>query len=363
MRLPILLCALLATITPGFAGDEPQPVTESEALAEVRAVLELALAKQPGLKADPADYRLRPASFSRATYGKPYTDLPAAKRKAVDGYAAVLMAALLHEAADHMHFKGKVPPLRCTGAAGGSPQVACSLPGKEYLYRVARTPQGGVEVVDVGADGLFLGEKLSAIWTAALARKPEGTTDSEALLQFVSALVEKTKHKARLAQAKDNLRSLIAIMLSRSIMRGWPPYGGKSFVLSVVAYGSLDVSQAENRAVLFGPSVPASERAKAAAYKAVTRATLAEGRDWSTQGLTTHAGRRNDEAKYKVTVADLKRDAVILADLTFEDVVIAGYTSGAVKVLTREDLGLGPKDPFTVGEQAKSELLKKLSLR
>lgn len=370
MRPSIVVFALLAGALPACAGDDPKHVPESEALAEVRAVLKLALAEKPDPESDPAAYRLRPAAFSRATFGEAYAQLPAAKKKVLDDHAQKGMLGALHDAVRLLNFEadGEIPTLSCAGASGGGRLVSFRQGTHEFLYRVARAKAGGVEVVDIGEGESLVGATLGSAWAAALARKPDGTTKDEALLLFVSRLERNTQEKARQEKArrekaKDNLRVLIMHIVRESRSGGLPPYGGRSFVLSVIANGNLNAGAAEERALLFGPAVPASDRAEAAAYREVTKAALAEGRDWSKKGLTTHAGRRNDEAKYKISLPSQLFGTIILADLSFEDVVIAGYTDGEVKELTREDLGLGPDDPFTVGDGAKSELLKKLSLR
>lgn len=370
-RMVITVLALYGLTLPVFADEKPKPVTEKEALAEVDAVLALLAKKAPKPTDDPSAWRLRCASFSRATFGQAYADLPAGAKPAVDAYAHLVLGGTLAKAAEALAFFDEKPVLTTEAAAGGVRNVRCRFkhplgPGPEFLYGVARKADGGVEIVDVGSKGLLVGVMLRAAWRAAVARKPEDKTPSQTLLLFVSVLTKKTQEKARLVKAKDNLRTLLTLLLTHrmeDISTGWAPYGGKSFVLAVVAHGLLDPAKAGERSVLFSPTAPASIRAAAAAYKEVTVAALKEGRDWSKKMLTTHAGRRNDEAKYKITTDDERRGAIILADLSFDDVVVAAYTDGSVKVLSRKDLGLGPDDPFVVGDKAKSEELRKLSLR
>ena len=65
--------------------------------------------------------------------------------------------------------------------------------------------------------------------------------------------------------------------------------------------------------------------------------------------------------RYKITPEEAKEGAPLIADLSFPDVAIIGFTDGSVRVLTRKDLGLESGDPIIVGASSKSELLKKLS--
>jgi hypothetical protein len=58
--------------------------------------------------------------------------------------------------------------------------------------------------------------------------------------------------------------------------------------------------------------------------------------------------------------ADLEAGAPVIADLSFDDVAIVGFTSGQVRAMTRDDLGLGPDDPLVAGDASKSPLLREL---
>ena len=85
------------------------------------------------------------------------------------------------------------------------------------------------------------------------------------------------------------------------------------------------------------------------------------GADLDVSKLTSYAGRRNAHREFALTVPDLERGAPLIADLSFPDVAIVGLSNGAVKVMTRADLGLGSEDPIAVGDTSKSPVLRVLS--
>jgi len=358
-----VVLALLAS--PLLAEDEARAVAKEEALAAVRLVLAQVREKAPKPGDDPAPWGMRPAAFSHAVFGGAYDQLADDRKPVVDAYARFALGAFLGEVAESLAVS-RAEPVLTTTASEAAQAVTCTIRKRTFLFVVARTSPDAVSIVDAGVKEMLLGATVRTAWKAALDRKPEHVTSGELLVGFVHTLVAKMQDRAHKARAKDNIRTLVTLMLARrtqSVRGGWPPFGGKSFVLSVVAYGDLDARKPGDTAILFSPNVPESARAPAEAYKEVTVGALKEGRDWSKLLLTTYAGRRNDERDHLITPDQERIGAILVADLSFDDVVIAGYSNGVVKELTRADLGLGPDDPFTVGDEARSEELRNLSLR
>ena len=77
--------------------------------------------------------------------------------------------------------------------------------------------------------------------------------------------------------------------------------------------------------------------------------------------LTSYLGRRNGEKAHTLTAAELERGAPVIADLSFPDGAIVGFTSGTVKWMTREDLGIPAGQPIAPGEASPSEIMKQFA--
>ncbi|MFV1960148.1 MAG: hypothetical protein ACC662_12135, partial [Planctomycetota bacterium] len=98
----------------------------------------------------------------------------------------------------------------------------------------------------------------------------------------------------------ENLRNLTFILSDRGEHEGWPPYAGKNFVLSLVAYGDVDPAHPDDLAVFFA-SEDEGRVPPAAAYREVTTASLRERRF---SALTDFAGRRNTDPRYRLPPVD-----------------------------------------------------------
>lgn len=154
----------------------------------------------------------------------------------------------------------------------------------------------------------------------------------------------------------------LAIILSEraSRQKPWPPYGGRNFVLSMVAHKLIDIRNPKNLEIFFCPGSPAAQpMPPRAAYEAVTKASLATQRF---RALTDFAGRRNDEEAYRLHPDDHERERPILG-CRMDDGVILGFSNGRARYVDREGLGLGPDDPIVFGEESPSPLLCPLSDR
>ena len=77
--------------------------------------------------------------------------------------------------------------------------------------------------------------------------------------------------------------------------------------------------------------------------------------------LGGYAGRRNDEAAWRLEDVEDPSREVILGCRHHEDGVVLGYADGRARFLDRKALGLGPDDPIEFGDASKSPLLRALS--
>lgn len=181
-------------------------------------------------------------------------------------------------------------------------------------------------------------------------------------LALVAALVLSRFHddvvRGRRALTRDNLGNLVKAMLARSTdrMQGYPPYTGRAFILSLVADGyPMDGSSYD---VFFSPYDPARlQRPSDAEYRALTRARLAAGGDF--RRFTSYVGPASSLARRE---GETGRGRPMVADLhSHSHGVMVGFWHGAVEFFDRKALGLGPDDPFVVGPESKSPILRQLA--
>ncbi len=364
-KLLLLLVALAwfgtADADEGPAVKEAAPVSAESAHAYVRRLAKAARAKKEGLGPEPSDWGVRPSALSRWVFGTDYDNLSATQKRPVDTYSWLVTLGMLRTM-----YKGRLAPLDLSSEVIDDGLRLVFVPGGRWTLEVVLAHSevdGQLDIVDIGVAGTRLGNRLKGAWSGIAARSDAKVDRSALLLDLVATLTKKTHEAARKAKSKDNIRSLVVLMLVRVTEKGWKyyPYGGKCFVLGAVASGDLDRSNANNLAILFSPNVAKSERAPVEAYKDVTRDALKAGHDCSK--LTSYAGRRNNERAHIVSAREESQGTILIADLSFKDVVIAGFSNGRVAELTRDQLGLGPDDPITVGDESKSPMLKKLSLK
>ena len=163
------------------------------------------------------------------------------------------------------------------------------------------------------------------------------------------------------AACLDHQRALAGALLRRLPASGWPARGGKAFVLALVAHGVLAPDDPEDLGLLFCPAcgMPDFEREMQHAYRGLTPESLDRTHLTS---LTAYAGRRNDEAAYRLDAAGGSAgEEPILACLCHARCALVAFADGSVRRLDREQLGLGLDDPIVVGEASRSPILKKLS--
>ena len=156
----------------------------------------------------------------------------------------------------------------------------------------------------------------------------------------------------------NNARYMAIIFSERSRKRDWPLYGGKNFVLALVAHKLIDIRNPDNLEIFFCPE-PGEQRTRPTreAYERVTKETLTRRRF---PELTDFAGRRNDEPAYRLRRDEDAAVEPILA-CVLGDIVVVGFSDGAVRRMDRDDLGLEPDAEIVFGEASASPLLRKLS--
>jgi prepilin-type N-terminal cleavage/methylation domain-containing protein len=192
------------------------------------------------------------------------------------------------------------------------------------------------------------------------------------LVSMVVVLIPTIQERSRQTKSKDNVRTMITLMIGRrseKVSGGWPRYSGKNFVLSLVATNQLDRRNQQNLEVLFSPgdSLYTMEDVDPDRYKDVTKSALKNDTDF--HELTSYAGRRNssNDREHVITPDDEKRGVMIICDdddgpLHHPDGIVAGYTNGSVRFLEWEDLDIPvPEDarnpePF-LGDDSEHEQL------
>ena len=170
-----------------------------------------------------------------------------------------------------------------------------------------------------------------------------------------------------IAQSIDNVRTMILLYTGAGagLEIPWPKYGGKRFVLWLVAKDLIARNDEKHLSILFSPADDARSLIKAGGLKAYETLTLPTLKDPAidVSALTSYAGRRNDEREHVLSAAELQSNAAIIADLSLPGGVILGYCGGAARWVTAEELGLPPDQPIVVGDASPNEMLKHLSDR
>ncbi len=172
-----------------------------------------------------------------------------------------------------------------------------------------------------------------------------------------TTLLPRVEQAQHLTMSTNNIRQIAVILAGQAPRRGWPKLTGKAFVLSVVASGVVDADHPANVQIFFSPADEerGADRVDPGRWQELTMEALLAGEDFD--DLTSYAG----PAQVSTAAVTGKGPVPILADLSFEDVVIVAFTDGSVRPMTRKDLGLARGDPIVIGPESKSEVLRALS--
>ena len=161
-------------------------------------------------------------------------------------------------------------------------------------------------------------------------------------------------------RSRENLEYLAKKFVELAKERPWPRGSGRAFVLSLVASGQLERSDGD-LGRLFSPADKTrslESAGGASAYGAVNRESLSSGME--VEQLTSYVGRRNSEKEHIITSTEGAAGTPILADLSFDEGVLVGYSNGTVKWHSRAELGVSSGETITVGDRSKSPLLRDL---
>lgn len=352
----VFLGILLTLPLVALAGDEERVRAPSEeaAFAATRAFVHLVQVMEPEHEPDVIARYVDPDGLGRRIFGGAWDSGDEAQREAA---RRSLLGSVLPTFLRALGRGGyRVPDdLRSSLQEGGVRRVDFRLGRRSFLLVWAR--RGPVPVlVDVGSDGDGAAARLASLWKSAARTTTLG--------RFLETLVRRGSDRSRKVESKDNIRTLIQMMLLRVTqkgVRGWPRHSGKNFILYLAATGMVDVRNPANLEVFYSPGRGERRRPAPEAYREVTMEALNAGRDFS--HLTDYAGRRNGERAFRVTADQMKLGTPLIADLSFPDVAIIGFSNGAVREVTREELGLGPDDPMVAGDESNSPILRKLSSR
>lgn len=199
------------------------------------------------------------------------------------------------------------------------------------------------------------------------------------LVSMVVVIIPMITERSRQTESKDNVKALLTHFVGRVSskgIRGWPPYNGKNFVLSLVATRQLKVLNKEGKVlkqnvkILFSPgdTLYNQDRVDYERYKDVNKTALKNGTNF--EELTSYAGRRNAEREHMITPSQMGEGTIVICDdddgaLHHPDGLVAGYSGGNVQFMEWEEFEmLPPDDPDNpeefLGDAASSPELMKM---
>lgn len=193
------------------------------------------------------------------------------------------------------------------------------------------------------------------------------------LLGMVVGVIPLITERGNQTKSKDNVKQLLTYLLDMKLSKGgYPPYSGKCFTLSPIAYGMIDPEGAGSLDVFFSPGDQFVTLGKVdkARYKEVNKNNLKAGTDFNE--LTSYAGRMNAVKDcLLIDSAQSAKDTLCLCDdddgpLHHSGGLVVGFSSGKADYWDWDDLGMSKPsnvrnpDPF-LGESATSDLLRCVS--
>ncbi len=193
------------------------------------------------------------------------------------------------------------------------------------------------------------------------------------LASMVVVLIPRLNERAARTKSQDNLRSIAMMFIGQASSRvsaKWPPYNGKNFTLSPIAYGEIRATNREDLAIFFAPNdqLYTTENVNWDRYKDITKDNLKSDQDF--HECTSYAGRRNKDRDHLLTANRIEEGALILCDdddgpLHHTQGLVVATANGAARFMTWEELGMAePEDPDNparfLGEAASSDKLRGL---
>lgn len=169
------------------------------------------------------------------------------------------------------------------------------------------------------------------------------------LMGMVAVVVPHIQRKTRRTMSLNNVRNLALLLSDRSVDYGWPGLDGKSFTLSLVAHGLIDIRNPDNLNVLFSPGDVwyTREKTPTQLYREVTPKALRNGSDF--HSLTSYAGRRNATPGHLITPNLLRQNVPILGDdddgpVHDPEGLVLGFSDGSARFLRWDDLEMAAPD-------------------
>lgn len=193
------------------------------------------------------------------------------------------------------------------------------------------------------------------------------------LATMVVVLIPIIRERANQAKSKDNVTSLVSMLLVISTEKGgYPAYGGKCFTLSPIAYGVLNPDAPGACEVFFSPGDDylKLDRVGREKFRDINKQMLKNNAD--VREYTSYAGRRNGDKGCVMAGADTSEQGTLMlcddddGPLHHASGLVVGFRDGKVVLKDWEELGMPkPKDvrdfePF-LGDSAQSPLLKCLA--
>jgi len=164
----------------------------------------------------------------------------------------------------------------------------------------------------------------------------------------------------RLLTSLQSARDLAVLLSENSRVRGWPPYGGQNFVLSLIADGVVDPHRPAVQR-MFLALQPGERPPHGMDWHEIDHTSLSERRH---TGLTVFAGRRNDEADYRLTQGgELDAEPILAYTDVMHERVVIGFADGHARAYRFDDLGIPADGEVRYGDLAQNPMLEKLSDR
>lgn len=175
------------------------------------------------------------------------------------------------------------------------------------------------------------------------------------------------------SESTNNLGAIGSYMVSRVMSKGGSfdifPYDGKNFVLGPIAYRDIDIEERKNLGIFFSPRDGKYSLAKVdpARYAAIDKETLRTG---DFHELTSWAGRRNADARFRITPRAMRRRTIILCDdddgpLHHADGLNVCWSDGKAYFMDWDELGMAPPSDadWWLGASAGTSRMRALSSR
>ena len=285
LRCVLLLSLVLGLVlgTAASAVAAPEAPSEAACLAALRSLLEVGSLEVASKAGDEADDLLRrfidAEGFAVRVFGERGKDLPPIALRTIRSW----LMGVVTDVRD-----------RSDGSLSGSTIVGDARLIEVPLGRRKRktvrllwrqAPRGPLLIDGGAADGPLMSEAAVAAWQVGGGKPAE----------LIAKLHASIKNRKQIEYSKDNLRTIVTLMIARRAGRatlGWPPYSGKNFVLSLVATNQIDQRNPRNLEILFSPADKTLSFAKLGPdpYKEITKKSLKAGMDF--HAFTSYAGPR-----------------------------------------------------------------------